>query len=234
MSTVASANTPRPMTNCGSQKYIIQNNAWGSTAGQTITFGPGTTFKVTEQKGTGSSGNPASFPSAFIGQNSKNSTGDAPKAVSSIAKGSLPTSWTWASNGATGEYNASYDVWFSTSSGGEPTASTPSGGFLMVWLHKPNMNQPIGSMMTTAMINGTNWNVWKGMNMTTKQPCISYVAVTPINSISFKLGDFIRDAVDNQSGYIKDSWYLTNVFAGYEIWSGGVGLETKDFTATMK
>ena len=104
----------------------------------------------------------------------------------------------------------------------------------MVWLHKPTMNQPIGSMMGTAMINGTNWNVWKGTNMTSKQPCISYVAVTDINTINFKLGDFIRDAVDKQGAIIKDSWYLTNVFAGYEIWSGGVGLETKDFTAAMK
>jgi hypothetical protein len=51
--------------------------------------------------------------------------------------------------------------------------------------------------------------------------------------MTFKLGDFIRDAVDNQK-FLMNSWYLTNVFAGYEIWTGGAGLETTDFSATMK
>ena len=35
------------------------------------------------------------------------------------------------------------------------------------------------------------------------------------------------------SGYIQNSWGLTNVFAGFEIWSGGVGLETTDFAVTV-
>jgi hypothetical protein len=220
------------MVSCGSKQYIVQNNAWGSTAGQTVTFGTGTKFKVTDQKGTGSNGNPASFPSMFIGANSGHMTSDAPKAVTSIAKGSLPTSWTWQANGAGGEYNAAYDVWFSTSSGGEPQASSPSGGFLMVWLHKPTMNQPIGTMMSSTTIGGVNWNIWEGKNMSNQKPCITYQAQTPINSLSFNLGDFIRDAVDTQK-FLDNSWYLTNVFAGYEIWSGGIGLETTDFSATM-
>ncbi len=32
---------------------------------------------------------------------------------------------------------------------------------------------------------------------------------------------------------VNPSWYLTAVFAGFEIWSGGVGLETKDFGVTV-
>src|SRR5262245_4553958 len=32
--------------------YVVQNNAWGSAAGQTIDFGPGTKFKVTRQNET--------------------------------------------------------------------------------------------------------------------------------------------------------------------------------------
>src|SRR4029077_12455142 len=43
--------------------YIVQNNAWGSTAGQTITFGPGTKMKVTDQKETRTnSSTPAGYP----------------------------------------------------------------------------------------------------------------------------------------------------------------------------
>ena len=32
---------------------------------------------------------------------------------------------------------------------------------------------------------------------------------------------------------MNPSWYLTNVFAGFEIWNGGVGLEIKDFGVTV-
>ena len=221
------------MVACGSQTYIVQNNDWGAKSGQTISYGKGTTMKVTQQTGVGANNDPASFPSIFIGQNSGHSSGDTPKAVSSIKAGDLPTSWTWADNGATGSYNAAYDVWFSTSSSGEASASSPSGGFLMVWYHKPSDNQPIGTMMKSVMIGGQNWNVWEGNNSGNGKPCITYQATTTINSYAFKLGDFIRDAVDNQH-YLMDSWYLTNVFAGFEIWTGGQGLETKDFTAAMK
>ena len=32
---------------------------------------------------------------------------------------------------------------------------------------------------------------------------------------------------------LQSSWYLTNVFAGFEIWNGGIGLETTDFSVTV-
>jgi hypothetical protein len=46
----------------------------------------------------------------------------------------------------------------------------------------------------------------------------------------------IHDAIDNRtssSGTITDSMYLTNIFAGYEIWKGGVGLQTTNFRAAV-
>jgi len=219
---------------CAGKEYIVQNNAWGSTAGQTITYGPGANFKVTVQKGTGANNNPASFPSVFTGANSGNNTGSSsmlPRAVSAIPKGSAMTSLTWADNGATGSYNTAYDVWFSTNSAGEPSVSSPSGGFLMVWYHMPSANQPIGTSMASATIGGKNWNVWYGNNSGNGKPCVSYVAQTSINSLTFSLGDFIQDAVTR--GYVQNSWYLTNVFAGFEIWSGGVGLAVTDFSVTV-
>ena len=218
---------------CSGKDYVVQNNAWGSAAGQTITYGPGTKFKVTQQAGTGSGTNPASYPSVWTGANSGRSTTGSglPRAVSAITAGSIDTSWTWAQGGATGSFNAAYDVWFSTGSGGDPAASSPTGGFLMVWFHDPSANQPIGTMMTSATIAGKTWNVWYGMQGGTNKPCVSYVAPTSVASLNFKLGDFIRDAVTR--GFVQNSWYLTNVFAGFEIWSGGVGLETTDFAVTV-
>jgi hypothetical protein len=217
---------------CNAKDYIVQNNAWGSAAGQTLTFGPGTKMKVTQQLGSGANGAPASYPSIFIGANAGHITADSglPKAVSSIMKGGSMTSWTWAANGATGSYNAAYDVWFSTGAAGEPQASAPSGGYLMVWYHDPPDAQPIGTAITTASIAGKNWSVWYGTNTDSGKPCVSYVAQQTLNSLTFSLGDFIQDAVTR--GYVQNSWYMTNVFAGFEIWNGGTGLETTDFAVT--
>lgn len=224
---------------CDGRTYMVQNNAWGingfSPSGphQTLSFGPGTKFKVAEQTGTGANGAPASYPSIFIGANSGRTTNDPalPKAVSALTAGTAKTSWTWAANGATGSYNASYDVWFSSGPGGDPNTDVPSGGFLMVWFYDPPDAQPIGMQQAgTANIAGRNWTVWYGNNSHNNAPCVSYVAQQTVNSLSFSLGDFIQDAVTRD--YVKSSWYLTNVFAGFEIWSGGAGLETTDFAIT--
>jgi len=220
--------------------YIIQNNAWGSSAGQTITFGPGTKFKVTVQNEnrTGDA-TPAGYPSIWTGAYDNRSTPGSglPRAISQIAANSLQTSFTWADNGAQGSYNAAYDVWFSTSSNGDPGAKAPTGGYLMVWYYDPSDNQPIGAPITngSVMIGNKQFNIWYGTNM--GKPVVSYVAQQNFNSWTFSLGDFIRDAsTRNCMGSTKcldPSWYLSVVFAGFEIWRGSVGLEVKDFGVTV-
>jgi hypothetical protein len=224
---------------CNSKDYIVQSNAWGSNGPQTLTYGPGTKFKVTAQGATGQGSNPTGFPSIFIGANSNHTTASSglPRAISQIAPGSLMTSWTWATNGATGSYNAAYDVWFSTSASGDPSASSPSGGFLMVWFHKPSANQPIGTLVASATVGGKGFNIWYGTNSGNNKPCVSYVAQTDIMSWTYSLGDFINDAIgrscQGSTKCLNSSLYLSNVFAGYEIWSGGIGLETTDFAVNV-
>src|SRR5262249_24303913 len=130
------------------KEYIVQNNAWGQNpfAGQTVTYGLGAKFKVTAQAATGTT-TPEGYPSIFTGANSGRTSANSglPRAISQIGAGTVSTSWTWADNGATGSYNAAYDVRFSTGSGGDPSQGAPSAGYLMVWYYKPNDNQPIGS-----------------------------------------------------------------------------------------
>jgi len=223
--------------------YIVQNNAWGQNpfSGQTLSFGPGAKFKVTGQSGMGTT-TPEGYPSIWTGAYNNRSTANSglPRAISSIAAGSIMTSWTWDATGvaSTSSYNAAYDVWFSTGSGGDPTASGPSGGYLMVWYYKPSDNQPIGTTLSngmgTATIGGKNFSVWYGQN--NGKPVVSYVAQQNFNSWTYSLGDFIQDAIKRNCGSgmcLNSSWYLTNVFAGFEIWKGGVGLETTDFGVTV-
>ena len=214
---------------CNGQDYIVQSNQWGSTAGQTLTYGPGTKFKVTVQNGTGVNYNPSSFPSIFLGANNSHITtgNELTRVVSSL--NTVQTAWTWASNNATGSYNATYDVWFSNTGQAEPDRKSPSGAYLMVWFYKPSDNQPNGNSTSSVTIAGKNWNLWVGTS--NGVPCYSYVAQENLNSLSFDLNLFIKDAVSR--GYIQNTWGLTNVFAGFEIWNGGVGLETTDFAVTV-
>jgi len=225
----------------GGREYFLQVNEWNSTSPQTMSYGGSYAFKMTEQMGVGqTSGGPAGFPSLFIGANSNHSTNGSnlPKQVSALQ--SVLTTWTWNDNGTLADttaniFNATYDVWFSTSAAGEPSAYTPTGGFLMVWLHKPTGAQPIGSVKYSSVtIPGVagKWNVWVGMNG--KVPCISYVATPSTKSLSTDLNAFIKDAVANRAGTIQSSWYLTNVFTGFEIWKGGVNVESTAFCAVVE
>jgi len=224
--------------------YIVQNNAWGSTAGQTITFGPGTKFKVTTQNENRTNNTtPAGYPSIWTGAyNNRSTTGSGlPRAISQIAKGQVMTSFTWAQNNATGSWNAAYDVWFSTTMNGDPTANAPSGGYLMVWYYDPPDNQPIGSPITNGnvTIGGKQFSIWYGQNTGggVSRPVVSYVAQQNFNTWSFSLGDFIQDAIARDCGggtkCLNGSWYLSTVFAGFEIWRGSVGLEVTDFGVTV-
>jgi hypothetical protein len=150
------------------------------------------------------------------------------------------TSWTWAANGASGDYNAAYDVWFSSGPGGDPaTASSPSGGFLMVWFQKPVGAQPIGGLVPNGSVTlaGKTWSIWYGTNSSNGRPVVSYVVQPSINSLTFSLGDFIADALQRSCAgttkCLQAGGALTNIFAGFEIWSGGVGIETTDFAVTV-
>jgi hypothetical protein len=215
------------------REYVIQNNVWGSTTASQVIQYKGTSLKILEQTGdNGTSGSPVSYPSIFIGSNNSRSTANSglPKAVSSLT--SVMTSFSHNGMGAgtiAGVYNTSYDVWFSTTSAGD--AGSPSGGYLMVWLYDPPTKQPVGSSrwpnVTIPGVEGT-WNVWLGTLGSTR-PVISYVRTQPIASMTFDLNSFIQDAVNNRTGSIQAGWYLTNVFGGFEIWSGGTGLEVTCF-----
>ncbi len=223
--------------------YIVQNNDWGvSSASQTLNYGPGTKFKVATQSGTGANHAPASYPSIFTGIGGVGSTNGSglPLAVSSISATGISTSWTFSNAGVSGSYNAAYDVWFSTSSGGDSKPSAPSGGYLMVWFYIPTDNQPVGSLVPngSATIGGKTFNVWYGTN--NGKPVVSYVPTSNSNSFTswtYPLGAFIQDAATrNCSGStkcIQSSWYLETVYAGFEIWNGGAGLQTTDFGVTV-
>jgi cellulose 1,4-beta-cellobiosidase len=193
-----------------------------------------------------SDGSPTGFPTLFIGEYSGHQTqgSNLPKQVSALT--TVPTVFsTDASLHDTSNFNATYDVWFTaTSAKLATTASSPGtgGAYLMVWLYKPLQRQPRGGIysVTTGTtpnhpahsvtgMSGT-WDVW--VDSSTNPPCISYVSTTAVDSLDFDLNKFIQDSVTNSYG-VTSSMYLSIVFAGFEIWSGGDGLNVKQFCAQV-
>ena len=223
----------------GGKGYFIQVNEWGSTATQQLTYGGSSFFTMTQQAASlGVSGAPAGYPSIFIGANSNHVTSGSglPKQVSSL--GTVLTTWNWSDNGtmsdsANNVYNAAYDVWFSTNAGGDPAAGTPSGGFLMVWYYAQGC-QPIGTLKDAGRtIDGIPgcWDVWTGTN--SGKPVISYKRQGVLQSFGYDLNLFIKDALANYPSNMQSNWYLTNIFTGFEIWKGGVGLQSTSFCAEV-
>jgi hypothetical protein len=238
-----------------SKKYIVNNNNWGSEAStfQKLTF-TDNSFSVDTMNGTGSSA-PASFPSLYVGGNGQTLNGTyvtwddtfpsgKPTAISAI--GSAQSTFKWSGK-SSGDFNATYDIWFSKSI---PTAGSYNdgiSGFIMLWLYKPSSRQPIGSVVRSATLAGVDWDVWAGPRGNTSsgtdpagRPVISYVAKSSTASFSGDLKAFFSDAVskaDTSNGITQtfsSSWYLTDVFAGFEIWSGGSGLKCDEFTVAIK
>jgi hypothetical protein len=228
--------------NNANKTYFMQANWWGSPWNNQTETISGIGFSMTNpppNNVTSNKDNPMGFPSIYIGSyQGRGTTGsNLPKQISSLS--SVPTvistnadSMGWSS------YNAAYDVWLTQSSSAlSSSANSPCpGAWLMVWLFRPTDKQPRGSIYTDGHeVSGVpgSWTVWVDSSTATCA-CVSYVSITKLASLEFDLNLFLQDAVKNQYGNITGSQYLSVVFAGFEVWGGGDGLQVKRFCADVK
>ena len=107
----------------------------------------------------------------------------------------------------------------------------------MVWLYRPSGRSPIGAMVRTASIGGNNYDVWvgpRGTGTNPNRPVVSYVANPGgVLSRTFDMKLILADAAMNG---IPSNWLVTDVFAGFEIWTGSsaAGLSATAFTAVVQ
>lgn len=205
--------------------YVVQQNEWGGNFGQCIDVN-GTAFTVTSGNFNNStSGAPATYPSIFKGchwGNCTNSSG-MPLQVSSL--GSVTSSW--STSGASGAYDVAYDIWFNTT---PTTSGQPNAAELMIWVNRGGNPQPAGSKVANVTAAGANWDVWFSTSFGWNY--VAYLATSPVNAVSnLDIKALTNDAVAR--GYIKPAWYLIDIEAGFEIWSGGIGLKTSSFSASV-
>jgi glycosyl hydrolase family 12 len=204
--------------------YIVQNNRWGTNATQCINV-TNTGFRITQQDGVSStSGAPTAYPSVYWGCHYANCTsGFSPIQANSSRFAGLSTnvSMSYISNGY---WDAAYDVWF------DPTPRRDgqnTGAEIMIWLNHLGPPQPVGSKVATVSLAGGTWDVWQG---NIGWNVVSYVRTSAADSAGFPISAFYDDAVSR--GYANRSWYLTSVQAGFEPWTGGVGLAVNNFSVS--
>jgi hypothetical protein len=212
--------------------YFFMANGWGPNFESQSVSWNGTTFTVDTMLGRqGDEYQPASYPTMFCGTYSDSQSGACglPKELSSIE--SLRTGWRWSANGNTGEYNAAYDVWLSSSS-----AIGGHSSFLMIWLRDPPGQQPAGQRRVSgvAVPNAPGiWDIWAGN--AGNLPIVNYVRREGLDSPELEVDvmDFVRDAQARQLE--MPGSVVLSVAVGFEIWEGPISnLQTQDFYVQVR
>ncbi len=209
--------------------YTVQNNQWGSSGQDTVMADGDADFTVRNSSITGNLGG---YPSIYAGCHWGNCTpgglGAHPVRVTTLTiPGTVTTSWDTTQPGGSAVYNAAYDLWFNQT---PATTGQPNGAELMVWLNRNGSIHPLGSQVGTATIDGVPYRVWEGAQSFGDTIC--YVMARPTTSVSnLDVGALAADAL--RRGYIRTSWYLIDVEAGFELWRGGAGLATDSFSVNL-
>nr|AAF91283.1 cellulase 12A [Streptomyces sp. 11AG8] len=205
-------------------RYVVQNNRWGTSATQCINV-TGNGFEITQADGSvPTNGAPKSYPSVYDGCHYGNCAPRTtlPMRISSIGSAPSSVSYRYTGNGV---YNAAYDIWLDPT----PRTNGVNRTEIMIWFNRVGPVQPIGSPVGTAHVGGRSWEVWTGSNGS--NDVISFLAPSAISSWSFDVKDFVDQAVSH--GLATPDWYLTSIQAGFEPWEGGTGLAVNSFSSAV-
>jgi Glycosyl hydrolase family 12/Cellulose binding domain len=210
--------------------YRVQNNEWNSSASECITTDGNADFTVANSSiANPAGGAPGGYPSIYKGCHwgACTSGSGLPVQASNVHAGTVTTSWSTTQPGGGSVYDVAYDIWFNQT---PSTNGQPNGAELMIWLNHNGPVQPFGSQVASNVsIGGRSYNVWfgnQGWNT------VSYTVTSGATSVSsLDLRALVADAVNRS--YIKSSWYLIDVEAGFELWHGGAGLKTNSFSVNV-
>ncbi|QUR69908.1 hypothetical protein F6B93_17515 [Mycobacterium spongiae] len=204
--------------------YVVQNNAWNNSLGQTIVVGSDG-FAITEINGSApTNGAPLGYPSIFEGWHWGTSSVETtlPLQLGQIESVTSSVDYAYPT---TGVWNAAYDIWLDPS----PTTTGVNEQEIMIWFNQQGPIQPVGSVVGNTTIDGQDFVVWDGHNGLNN--VMSYVTTSPMEAWDFNVLSFVEHTRTMEP--ITDSWYLTSIQAGFEPWSGGVGLGVDSFSAEI-
>jgi len=203
--------------------YTIYNNLWGeasATSGSqctTVSSFSGTTVAwSTSWSWAGGAGSVKSYANVALPNINKELS----------TSPTISTTWKWSYTGSNIVADVSYDTWLAPTSGGTNDYE------IMIWLAALGGAGPIsatGSPVSTPVINGVTWNLFKGTNGDTT--VLSFVAQSEQTSFSANLMLFYTYLIENEG--VPSTHFLTEVQAGTEPFSGSSAvLTTSAFSVT--
>jgi len=126
-----------------------------------------------------------------------------------------------------GEWDAAFDTWFGT----RPMTTGQAGGAeLMIWLSARRV--PVPRLAPVVRIDHARWHLlhWRACHAGTCWNYVQFRRVRPVLGVRhLRLLPFIHRA--ERHGWVRPSWWLENIEAGFELWQGGTGLATDWFWA---
>jgi hypothetical protein len=209
--------------------YVIRNDNFAGEAEclRVKPFGPGFTVVTSGASRTLAQGT-AAFPNVFTGSSWGVSSAHSglPKRVSALR--SPETNFYTRHKGVKGLWATAYDIWFGTK---PMTTGQANGTELMLWLNTRGFPSDAG-VWPVYKIDGRKWYLerWRTRHDGVSWNYMQFRLVHQANSVvRLKLAPFLQLA--ERLGKLKQSWYLENIEAGFEIWRGGKGLTSNYFWA---
>jgi hypothetical protein len=169
------------------------------------------------------------LPEIFTGYHWGTQAGKAfPAQLSSLSY--ARSSWSVSTAGAQpgSAYDVAYDLW--VNKGRRVAASgQPDGAEVMIWLTERAVQGPPADTPTVTVDGARYYRVELARSEHgISWPLIIYRRVDPVTTVrNLGLLGFVADAAAQHQ--LSMSWYLESVEAGFEIWRGGTGLDSKSF-----
>jgi cellulose 1,4-beta-cellobiosidase len=126
-----------------------------------------------------------------------------------------------------GAYDAAYDIWFSK---GYALNGQAHGAEIMIWL-RSTFGGDYGRW-PLVRVDGALYRflTWRAHNRHGSWNYMQFRKVSQVSSLhGIHVNDFIK--VAERHGLINPDWYLQNITAGFEMVSGGKGLQMSGFSA---
>jgi hypothetical protein len=207
--------------------YVVTNNRFGSsTATQCINV-TDTGFAITRLVGSNpTTGKPVGYPSVYLGCHYGNcSPGSSlPMQLSHINSATSSVNFGYVDGG---EYDAAYDIYLDPT----PNKIGHQQMEIMIHLNRQFSIQKVPPGLDETTIGGRSWEVWQLGPWAGGGKEFIYIAPSSISAGNFSVLDFINDV--RSRGAITDGWYLNSIQAGFECWSGCVGLAINSFSAAV-
>lgn len=210
------------------QRYIVRNDNYGHLRECLANVGGLANFRVVRSGARVSGAEPVAFPYIYVGCSWTICTPHSGFPARAHQVRSLLTSWRMGVP-ARGVWAAGIDLWFTR----RPAVSGQQhGAELMIWF---NSHDVAASQGPVVVIDHIRWYLehWVTTHHGRTWQYVQLRRVHPTAHIQrLNLAPFIK-AVERH-GFVKRQWWLTGVEAGFEIWRGGVGLRTEQFSVRAR